>query len=254
MKDKLLVVKIGGSIIENDLILNDFLKSFSKIKGRKILVHGGGKIASRFLKKIGIVPKLIEGRRITDKNTLDVVIMTYAGLLNKRIVSILQKYNCNSLGLSGSDGNLILAKKRRVEKIDYGFVGDIEKVNTNLLEKIINMKICPIICSLSHDKEGQILNTNADSIASKISIELSKKFDITLKYCFDKPGLLINNTLINSINTNDYKNLIEKNIIKDGMIPKIDSCFYALKNGVNEIFIGNHNIIKSIKNCTTLTL
>ena len=168
MKDKLLVVKIGGSIIENDLILNDFLKSFSKIKGRKILVHGGGKIASSFLKKIGIVPKLIEGRRITDKNTLDVVIMTYAGLLNKRIVSILQKYNCNSLGLSGSDGNLIFAKKRRVEKIDYGFVGDIEKINTNLLDEIINMKICPIICSLSHDKEGQILNTNADSIASKI--------------------------------------------------------------------------------------
>ena len=254
MKDKLLVVKIGGSIIENDLILNDFLKSFSKIKSKKILVHGGGKIASSFLKKIGVVPKLVDGRRITDKKTLDIVTMTYAGLLNKKIVTNLQKYNCNSLGLSGSDGNLILAKKRGVKKIDYGYVGDIKKINTNLLDEIINMKICPIICSLSHDKKGQILNTNADSIASEISIKLSKKYDVILKYCFDKPGLLINNTLINSINTNDYKNLIEKNIIKDGMIPKIDNCFYALKNGVNEIFIGNHNIIKNIKNCTTLTL
>ena len=254
MKDKLLVVKIGGSIIENDLILNNFLKSFSKIKSKKILVHGGGKIASSFLKKIGIVPKLIEGRRITDKKTLDIIIMTYAGLLNKKIVAKLQKYNCNSLGLSGTDGNLILAKKRVVKKINYGFVGDIEMINTKLLDEIINMKICPIICSLSHDKKGQILNTNADTIASKISIDLSKKFDVTLKYCFDKPGILVNETIINSLNTNEYKSLIKKRIIKDGMIPKIENCFYALKNGVNEIFIGNHDIVKSIKNCTTLTL
>lgn len=254
MKNKLIVVKIGGKIIENESLMNRFLKSFSKIKDKKILIHGGGKIVSDFLKKIDIEPKVINGRRITDNKTLDIVTMIYAGLINKKIISKLQSFKCNSLGLSGPDCNLILATKREVKKIDYGFAGDIEKINTSFLKQILNMNICPVICSLTHNEEGQLLNTNADTIASKISIELSKKFNISLNYCFDKSGVLINNKTQNLITTKDYKKLVKKNIIVDGMIPKIENCFSALQNGVNEVYIGDHKVINSKINCTKLTL
>ena len=254
MKDKLVVVKIGGNIIENESLMDRFLMSFVKIKDKKILIHGGGKIVSNFLKKINVEPKLVNGRRITDNKTLDIVAMIYAGLINKKIITKLQKYNCNSLGLSGPDCNTILAKKREVKKIDYGFAGDIEKINKRFLKQILDLDICPVICSLTHDQNGQLLNTNADTIASKISIELSTKFNVVLNYCFDRSGVLINNQKQDILSAKDYKKLIKKNIIVDGMIPKIENCFSALKNGVNEVYIGNHQIINNKKNCTKLTL
>ena len=258
MRNKLTIVKVGGGIINDKIILNQFLKDFSKIEGMKLLVNGGGLVASDNLNKLGIDAKLINGRRITDGKTLDVIIMTYAGLLNKNIVAKLQKYNCNTIGLSGVDCNLIRGKKRVINEIDYGFVGDIEEVNVDIIKILLNSNITPVVCSLSHDGQGQILNTNADSITSVVSIALSKEFDVTLKYCFDKPGLLIDqndeSSIKKYIRLSEYKDLINKNIITDGMIQKIENCFSALEKGVENVFIGNHNIINEENNCTKLTL
>jgi acetylglutamate kinase len=199
-----------------------------------------------------------EGRRITDSDTLDVAVMTYAGLINKNIVSTLQKFNCNAIGLCGADANLITSKIREIKEIDYGLVGDILSINDNFINQLLKLKISPIICSLTHNGEGQILNTNADSIASEISIKLSKNYDVTLKYCFDKPGILTdkndNLSFKKTIRKNDYNQLIKNNIISDGMVPKIENCYYALENGVSNIFIGDHNIIKSTEDCTKIVL
>jgi len=194
MKNKLTIIKVGGGILNERKLFEIFLKNYSKIKGSKLLVHGGGIIASNYMIKLGIPVKMIEGRRITDLNTLDVAVMTYAGLINKNIVSILQKFNCNAIGLCGADANLITSKMRKIEKIDYGLVGDIVSVNDNFINQLLKLKISPIICSLTHNGSGQLLNTNADSMASEISIKLSKYFDVTLKYCFDKPGVLTDKT------------------------------------------------------------
>ena len=208
--------------------------------------------------RLGIPVKMNEGRRITDSDTLDVAVMTYAGLINKNIVSTLQKFNCNAIGLCGADANLITSKIREIKEIDYGLVGDILSINDNFINQLLKLKISPIICSLTHNGEGQILNTNADSIASEISIKLSKNYDITLKYCFDKPGILTdkndNLSFKKTIRKNDYNQLIKNNIISDGMVPKIENCYYALENGVSNIFIGDHNIIKSTEDCTKIVL
>ena len=201
---------------------------------------------------------MINGRRITDSNTLDVAVMTYAGLVNKNVVSILQKFNCNAIGLSGADANLITSKIRETKEIDYGLVGDIVSINDNFINQLLKLKISPVICSLTHNGNGQLLNTNADSIASEISIKLSKNYDVTLKYCFDKPGILTdkndNLSIKKTIKKNDYNQLIKNNIISDGMVPKIENCYYALENGVSNIFIGDHNIIKSTEDCTKIVL
>jgi acetylglutamate kinase len=208
--------------------------------------------------RLGISVKMIDGRRITDSNTLDVAVMTYAGLVNKNIVSILQKFNCNAIGLSGADANLITSKIRETKEIDYGLVGDIVSINDNFINQLLKLKISPVICSLTHNGNGQLLNTNADSIASEISIKLSKNYDVTLKYCFDKPGILTdkndNLSIKKTIRKNDYNQLIKNNIISDGMVPKIENCYYALENGVSNIFIGDHNIIKSTEDCTKIVL
>ena len=186
MKTKLTIVKVGGVILNDSVLFDEFLKNFSRINEYKIIVHGGGIIASNYMIRLGIIPKMINGRRITDSKTLDIAIMTYAGLVNKKIVSKLQDLNCNSIGLSGADGNLIKSKIRKVNKIDYGFVGDIEKVNDEFLLDLLNSNLTPAICSLTHDNKGQLLNTNADTIASELGIAMSKYFKVTLKYCFDK--------------------------------------------------------------------
>ena len=258
MKNKLTIIKVGGRVLNDKNIFEKFLFNFSKINGKKILVHGGGIIASNYLIRLGIVPKLINGRRITDEKTLDVSIMTYAGLINKTIVSNLQKNNCNSIGLSGVDCNLIKAKKREINDIDYGLAGDIEKININFINTLLSKNITPVICSLSHDGKGQILNTNADSIASHLSVEMSNYYNVSLKYCFDKAGVLSDqkksSSLIKNINLSGYKGLIKEKIITDGMIPKLDNCFYALRNGVNSISIGDHNVITNKKNYTKITL
>jgi acetylglutamate kinase len=258
MKTKLTIVKVGGVILDDNLLFEEFLKNFSLINENKIIVHGGGIIASNYMIRLGIIPKMINGRRITDSKTLDIAIMTYAGLVNKKIVSKLQKLNCNSIGLSGADGNLIKSKIRKVNKIDYGFVGDIEKINDEFLFNLLNSNLTPTICSLTHDKKGQLLNTNADTIASKIAIAMSKYYNVTLKYCFDKPGVLMdqnsNTSIKKNITKNEFKKLVDNKIISDGMIPKLENCFHALENGVNKIYIGDLDIIYTINNCTKITL
>jgi len=256
MKNKLTIVKVGGFIFENEYILDSFLSNFSNIGGNKILVHGGGKIASNFSKKLGIVPLIIEGRRVTDKETLDVVVMTYAGLLNKKLVSKLQKLSCNAIGLSGADANLIQAKKRNIENVNYGYVGDITHVEKNILQKMINSDLCPVICSLTHDGNGQILNTNADTIAAELSVALVDLYDVSLKYCSEMPGVLEKlgncDSLIKTIDSKSYKKLIQKNIISDGMIPKLENCFHALNNGVDKVFVGSIDILNSEEKSTQL--
>ena len=258
MKNKLTIIKVGGGILNERKLFEIFLKNYSKIEGSKLLVHGGGIIASNYMIKLGIPVKMIEGRRITDSNTLDVAVMTYAGLINKNIVSTLQKFNCNAIGLCGADANLITSKIREIKEIDYGLVGDIISINDNFINQLLKLKISPIICSLTHNGYGQLLNTNADSIASEISIKLSKNYDVTLKYCFDKPGVLIdkndNLSFKKTISKTDYKQLVNDKIISDGMVPKIENCFYALENGVNNVFIGDHDIIKTTDDCSKIIL
>ncbi|MDG1343749.1 MAG: acetylglutamate kinase [Flavobacteriaceae bacterium] len=258
MKNKLTIIKVGGGILNERKLFEIFLENYSKIKGLKLLIHGGGVIASNYMIRLGIPVKMNKGRRITDSNTLDIAVMTYAGLINKNIVSILQKFNCNAIGLCGADANLITSKIREIKEIDYGLVGDIISVNDNFINQLLKLKISPIICSLTHNGYGQLLNTNADSIASEISIKLSKNYDVTLKYCFDKPGVLIdkndNLSFKKTISKTDYKQLVNDKIISDGMVPKIENCFYALENGVNNVFIGDHDIIKTTDDCSKIIL
>ena len=258
MKNKLTIIKVGGGILNERKLFEIFLENYSKIKGLKLLIHGGGVIASSYMIRLGIPVKMNKGRRITDSNTLDIAVMTYAGLINKNIVSILQKFNCNAIGLCGADANLIISKIREIKEIDYGLVGDIISVNDNFINQLLKLKISPIICSLTHNGYGQLLNTNADSIASEISIKLSKNYDVTLKYCFDKPGVLIdkndNLSFKKTISKTDYKQLVNDKIISDGMVPKIENCFYALENGVNNVFIGDHDIIKTTDDCSKIIL
>ena len=258
MKNKLTIIKVGGGILNERKLFEIFLENYSKIKGLKLLIHGGGVIASNYMIRLGIPVKMNNGRRITDSNTLDIAVMTYAGLINKNIVSILQKFNCNAIGLCGADANLITSKIREIKEIDYGLVGDIISVNDNFINQLLKLKISPIICSLTHNGYGQLLNTNADSIASEISIKLSKNYDVTLKYCFDKPGVLIdkndNLSFKKTISKTDYKQLVNNKIISDGMVPKIENCFYALENGVNNVFIGDHDIIKTTDDCSKIML
>ena len=258
MKNKLTIIKVGGGILNERKLFEIFLENYSKIKGLKLLIHGGGVIASSYMIRLGIPVKMNKGRRITDSNTLDIAVMTYAGLINKNIVSILQKFNCNAIGLCGADANLIISKIREIKEIDYGLVGDIISVNDNFINQLLKLKISPIICSLTHNGYGQLLNTNADSIASEISIKLSKNYDVTLKYCFDKPGVLIdkndNLSFKKTISKTDYKQLVNNKIISDGMVPKIENCFYALENGVNNVFIGDHDIINTTDDCTKIIL
>ena len=258
MKNKLTIIKVGGGILNERKLFEIFLENYSKIKGLKLLVHGGGVIASNYMIRLGIPVKMNEGRRITDSDTLDIAVMTYAGLINKNIVSTLQKFNCNAIGLCGADANLITSKIREIKEIDYGLVGDIISINDNFINQLLKLKISPIICSLTHNGYGQLLNTNADSIASEISIKLSKNYDVTLKYCFDKPGVLIdkndNLSFKKTISKTDYKQLVNDKIISDGMVPKIENCFYALENGVNNVFIGDHDIIKTTDDCSKIIL
>jgi acetylglutamate kinase len=232
---ELIVIKIGGNIIDDEKELNRFLLDFSKIKKDKILVHGGGKSATELSRQLNIETKQIDGRRITDKKTLDVVTMVYAGLINKNIVAKLQANHCNALGLTGADANFIIANKRKHATIDFGFVGDIEKINPEILFDLLLKNITPVIAPLTHDGNGNLLNTNADTIASEIAIESSKSRKLTFIYCFEKNGLLNNpednNSVIHSVKLHEIEQLKEKQIITGGMVPKIDNIINALNNG-----------------------
>ncbi|GGE99766.1 N-acetylglutamate kinase [Chishuiella changwenlii] len=248
------IIKIGGGIIDNEIELEQFLKTFSTIEGPKILIHGGGKGASKLLNQLGIEPKMVDGRRITDKPTLDVVTGLYAGNINKLIVSKLQQFGCNALGLSGADGNAIKGKKRPVKSIDYGFVGDLdnESVNKDLFQLLIDNNITPIVCAITHDGNGQLFNTNADTIASTIAVAMSKQNDVELNFVFDKIGVLrdVNNdeTLIPEINETLYLQLKEEGVIFEGMIPKLDNSFNVINAGVKNVcLVHARNINSDIK-------
>ncbi|WP_417873837.1 acetylglutamate kinase [Xanthomarina gelatinilytica] len=241
------IIKIGGNIIDDADELNYFLKGFSKLKGLKILVHGGGKSATALANKLGVDAKMIDGRRITDTETLDIVTMTYAGKINKTIVAQLQANDCNALGLSGADGNTILAEKRPVKNIDYGFAGDVVKVNTGVLKLLITNNIILVFCALTHNGNGQLLNTNADTIAAELAIAFAKDYYVELYYCFEKNGLLKdvtdNDSVIPFIDTKTYNSLIADGVITDGMLPKLNNCFYALKHQVSKVCIGKAEML-----------
>jgi len=255
-KPKLYILKIGGNVIDDPNQFDSFLNSFSKIQGAKILVHGGGKIASNISNELGIVPNMVDGRRITDAETLKVVTMVYGGLVNKNIVALLQSFGCNAIGLTGADGNIIPAHKRLVKEIDYGFVGDIEedKVNDTILSSLLENGLCPVIAPLTHDNHGSLLNTNADTIASVLAVSLSKNYDVSLIYCFEKSGVLrdVNDekSLINSISSLEYEDLKKESIINQGMIPKLDNAFDALQKGVQSVQIIHADEISGLINQT----
>jgi acetylglutamate kinase len=258
-KRSLQVIKIGGNIINDKENLSSFILDFSRMEGLKILIHGGGNKATEMANDLGLQPKMIGGRRITDEANLDIVTMVYAGLLNKNIVSQLQFNNCNAIGLSGADANCIQAHKRVVKDIDYGFAGDVDEVNSEAIKLFLENKMIPVFCAITHDTKGQLLNTNADTISSEIAKALSNHYKVELVYCFEKNGVLedVNhdNSVIEQINIETYKDLKKKNIIAEGMLPKLKNCFEALENGVSKVIIGNPKVI-SDKNqkYTTLTL
>jgi len=253
------IVKIGGNVINDSHQLTSFLANFALLNGDKILVHGGGKKATELSNQLGLAPKMMNGRRITDHDNLEVVTMVYAGLINKNLVAQLQKNNCNAMGLSGADGNTIKAHKRIVKDIDYGFAGDIDSVNHGTIKLLLENKITPVFCAISHDKKGQLLNTNADTIASEIASKLSIDYQTILIYCFEKDGVLkdVNdgNSVIENIDLKKYEELKKDHIISEGMLPKLENCFFALQHGVSKIIIGNPSIITNRDQLsTTLTL
>ena len=256
--NKLNIIKIGGNVIEDSKLLDSFLNDFASIKEHKILVHGGGKDASKLAKKLGVNTNIIDGRRITDSSNLEIITMVYGGKINKFIVAKLQGLNCNAIGISGADCNSITAVKRPIKEIDYGFVGDIDKINTNLFKLLLENKITPVCCAISHDGKGQLLNTNADTIASVLAIELSKLYSVSLLYCFEKKGVLniekSDQKILELITPTSYINLKSKGVINSGMIPKIDNCFNALKSGVKIVKIGSPKIIKGNESHTKVIL
>lgn len=241
--DRLTIIKVGGKVVEDPESLNQLLDQFCKISGNKLLVHGGGRSATEIATKLGVETKMVEGRRITNKATLEIVTMVYGGLVNKKIVAGLQARGCNAIGLTGVDLDLIRAHKRPVAEIDYGFVGDVDDVNSSELRLLINENVIPVVAPLTHDGKGTILNTNADTIASEIAIEFSNYYSVYLFYCFEKMGVLRdandNSSLIYDLDIELFKEYQNTGIIKDGMIPKLENGFRAKKNGVKEVLITN---------------
>lgn len=249
----LFIIKIGGNVIDNSENLYHFLKDFTALPGHKILVHGGGKVATQLSETLGIEAKLVDGRRITDIETLRVVTMVYGGLINKNIVAQLQRFGNNAIGLTGADGDFIRTKKRPIKTIDYGFVGDIDEnsIKTQNIISLMDAGFTPVFCALTHDGEGQLLNTNADTIASALAVALSKSFQTTLIYCFEKKGVLkdINDedSLIKEIDPQRYEDLKIKQIIHSGMLPKLDNAFTAIACGVKAVIIGHSDDLGNLK-------
>ncbi|EDP71375.1 acetylglutamate kinase [Flavobacteriales bacterium ALC-1] len=245
--ETLKIIKIGGNIIDDSQALASFLSQFAKLEGPKVLVHGGGKLATQLAKQMNIPVEMNKGRRITNADTLDIITMVYAGKINKNIVAQLQSHSCNAIGFSGADGNTIVSDKRSTQPIDYGFVGDVKQVNTNTLELLLNSNITPVFCAITHDENGQLLNTNADTIASELAIGLTSNHNTELYYCFEKNGVLKDitndNSVVETINIKTYKSLIDNRIIADGMLPKLNNCFHAIKNNVNKVCIGKPEML-----------
>ncbi len=241
MKEKLTVIKVGGKIVEEEATLRRLLDDFAAIKGNKVLVHGGGRSATKIASQLGIESRMVNGRRITDAETLKVVTMVYGGLVNKNVVAGLQARGVNALGLTGADMNVIRSVKRPVKEVDYGFVGDVEKVDASLLSELIHKGVVPVMAPLTHDGKGNMLNTNADTIAGETAKALSALFDVTLVYCFEKRGVLRDesddDSVIPQITRSDFERYVVEGVIQGGMIPKLENAFQAIDAGVSEVVI-----------------
>lgn len=243
MEGRITVVKIGGNVVDNPEALARFVKAFAALEAPKILIHGGGKEATRLSQRLEIPTVMIEGRRVTSRETLDVVTMVYAGLVNKRIVSMLQAEGCDAIGLSGADANAITATRRPAEPVDYGYVGDIspEGVNDRLIASLLNAGLTPVFCAITHDGNGTLLNCNADTIASSVAIGASRILPTDLIYCFEQPGVMEDidrpESLIPLITPESYADLRARGIVNKGMIPKLDNSFHAIDSGVGSVII-----------------
>lgn len=247
------VVKIGGNVIDNPTALESFLRDFAKMEGPKILVHGGGKEATRMSEGMGIKATMIEGRRVTDRATLDIVTMVYAGLINKRIVAMLQSMGCDAVGLTGADGNAIPATRRNPVPVDYGFVGDIDtaRVNDSFISSLLRHGNVPVFCAICHDEKGGLLNCNADSIAAAVACGVSRIGDTRLTYCFEKPGVMTDindeNSVIPLVTPESFVRLKEEGVVAAGMIPKLQNALKSASEGVKEVRICSaENLIGSV--------
>tara|TARA_R110002020_G_scaffold454448_6_gene670150 strand:+ start:71809 stop:72588 length:780 start_codon:yes stop_codon:yes gene_type:complete len=249
MKPVLNIVKIGGNIIEKEDDLQAFITAFAKLPEPKILIHGGGKLATQMANELGIEVKMTQGRRITDAETLDVITMVYGGKVNKNIVAQLQSHSCNAIGLSGADGNTVLSVKRPVKEVDFGFVGDVVKVDDQIIDSLLRAKLTPVFCAITHDGDGQLFNTNADTIACEIARAFAEKYEVVLYYCFEKAGVLLDvedeSSVIESIDTDTYRDLVAQKIVADGMLPKLHNCFYALEGGVDQVRLGKPEMLSN---------
>lgn len=255
-KTDIQVIKIGGNVVDNPEALERFIGDFAKIEGRKILIHGGGKIATRLSEKLGIATQMIDGRRVTDAATLEVVTMAYGGAINKHIVALLQAAGCNAIGLSGADANLLPAVRRKPVPIDYGFVGDIEveEIPVETLKVLLDSGLTPVFCALTHDGQGSMLNSNADSVAQAVAVAASRIDTTHLHYCFEKVGVLRDvedeESLIELITAESFASLREAGVVNKGMIPKIENALRAIEAGVGSVIIQHSDNILSGRGTT----
>ena len=258
MRGHLTLIKVGGKIVEEPESLKKLLADFSSIPGHKVLVHGGGRSATALAAQLGIESKMVNGRRVTDEEMLKVVTMVYGGLVNKKIVAGLQALDVNALGLTGADLNYMRSEKRPVAEVDYGFVGDVKEVDADMLANLISKGVVPVLAPLTHDKKGNLLNTNADTIAGEAAKALARYFDVTLMYCFEKKGVLANenddDSVIEYINPTTFEKLVAEGVIMGGMIPKLENSFEALKAGVKQVVITRADLIKDNNSGTTIKL
>lgn len=241
MKEHLTIIKVGGKIVENSESLNSLLKDFVAVEGKKLLVHGGGRSATQMAARLGVETKMVDGRRITDEAMLEVVTMVYGGLVNKRIVAGLQALGVNAVGLTGADMNIVLSDKRKVSAVDYGWVGDVKRVNAEAVATLIESGCCPVVAPLTHDGCGHMLNTNADTMAGEMAKAMAAHYDVTLMFCFEKPGVLADenddSSLIPTITPAVLDDLKRRGVVSGGMIPKLDNAIACVSAGVESVVI-----------------
>ena len=241
MKEHLTIIKVGGKIVENPESLNSLLKDFAAVEGKKLLVHGGGRSATQMAARLGVETKMVDGRRITDEAMLEVVTMVYGGLVNKRIVAGLQALGIDAVGLTGADMNIVLSDKRKVSAVDYGWVGDVKRVNAEAVATLIESGCCPVVAPLTHDGCGHMLNTNADTMAGEMAKAMAAHYDVTLMLCFEKPGVLADenddSSLIPTITPAVLDDLKRRGVVSGGMIPKLDNAIACVSAGVESVVI-----------------
>lgn len=241
MKEHLTIIKVGGKIVENPESLNSLLKDFAAVEGKKLLVHGGGRSATQMAARLGVETKMVDGRRITDEAMLEVVTMVYGGLVNKRIVAGLQALGIDAVGLTGADMNIVLSDKRKVSAVDYGWVGDVKRVNAEAVVTLIESGCCPVVAPLTHDGCGHLLNTNADTMAGEMAKAMAAHYDVTLMFCFEKPGVLADenddSSLIPTITPAVLDDLKRRGVVSGGMIPKLDNAIACVSAGVESVVI-----------------